>query len=638
MAYQQRLLKDIHETQAKPYPNIHFVWHDSPNGSIRRACLVLTPENSQRIHLRVEIPATFPLVAPKITCDSKVSHPNVYGTYICASILNTTEGWTPAYTLKAVAIQILSFFSSENLEQTYGGTVSIQNYGPKLYGGLGPLLGSDLFSCQKCGFHCGREGDPNLYPASVAWASPSFLESDEDWLRGSSSGNSLLSVTTPDMTQNTTIPPLPTPAISLKNMASMPDEMLREFCEHLEDEDLVNFAKAWDKIGGATGIVAKFNVLRNRELHCFTLKKSFGEAKLGIGISVHLKGRKGILASEFELLSLEAFKDLRIRHSVHGIPFTHWMPLPLSARHYAIVKPEVMSRLDTINVAARLEARSRADIIYHFMNDVIVQLSEVEDRPGPQKSSLKHASEKAIESFYQLFHLLLCLAVEDASIVNYANNKLRDFQAGKTSKQDSPNLCHLLLNILLADSELHEQTMHVIIKEAITRNVVWMFDRVRGAGMVDLAHMEEDEVCDYRLAKTFEASRTSYRLLMFFNLFRNTIQRGTGAQRKSLEQMCNELFAAHGAPPLGAAAQLAAQVKAVQGINDFFAFWEVMGTGEVPSRAAMTALLRECVWDSAHMGYHVWGVSVADARAIRRDGVDVRRRRVTSFFPNARRR
>ena len=253
---------------------------------------------------------------------------------------------------------------------------------------------------------------------------------------------------------------------------------------------------------------------------------------------------------------------------------------------------------------------------------------------GSQKSSLNHASEKAIESFYHLYHLLLCLAVEDKSIVDHANKKLRDFQAGKTGKKDCPNLGHLLLAILVSDVELTEQTMKAIIKEAITRNVVWMLDQ-RGAGMVDLAHMEKDAVCEYRLAKTYEASKTSYRLLMFFNLFRNTIQRGTGDNRKSLEQMRDELFDAHGAPPFGAAAQLAAKVKAVQGINDFFAFLEVMGIEQMPSPAVMTSLLRSCVWDSVKKGYHRWGVSVEDAKAIRCH--NAQGRRVSSFFPNSRR-
>lgn len=428
-----------------------------------------------------------------------------------------------------------------------------------------------------------------------------------------------------------------TPNVSANTIHDLPDERLAQIYDQLEDENLVNFAKAWNKIGGATRILTQFNIMRNRELLCFTLKKPYNKTKLGVGISIDTKGKKGTLGSEFELLSPEAFRDLAIRKSVHGLYFDYWLPVPISAPHYMIVKPEVFPRLEMLNNAARLQARSRAEIIYHFMNDVVVKLSDAQDRPSSQKSSLKLASEKAIESYYHFFHLLLCLTTEVDSIVDYANKKIKDFQDGNTSKTDCPNLGHLLLHVLISDLELSEATLKAVIKEAITRNVVWMLDG-RGASRVKLAHMEEDQVCEYRLAKTFEASKTSYRLLLFFNLFRNDIQWGTGDNRKSLAKMRDELFDAHGAPQFGTAAKLAAEVKAVYGINDFFAFLEVMGINGMPSREVMTGLLWECIWDSKRKGNHGWGVNEEDAKVIRYNGGSRHGCSVTSFFPRTGRR
>ena len=64
-----------------------------------------------------------------VTMQSKLVHPNIYGSYICASILNTDEGYTPAYTLKGIAIQLLSFFGSEKVEQIETGqAVELANY------------------------------------------------------------------------------------------------------------------------------------------------------------------------------------------------------------------------------------------------------------------------------------------------------------------------------------------------------------------------------------------------------------------------------------------------------------------------------------------------------------------------------
>ena len=90
-----------------------------------------------------------------ITIQSKIAHPNIYQDYICASILNTTEGYTPAYTLKGICIQLLSFFGSDKIEQDYGGVVDLKSYARDVqelarFPGRHQLYND--FSCTKCGF------------------------------------------------------------------------------------------------------------------------------------------------------------------------------------------------------------------------------------------------------------------------------------------------------------------------------------------------------------------------------------------------------------------------------------------------------------------------------------------------------
>ncbi|KAJ3484425.1 hypothetical protein NLG97_g7049 [Lecanicillium saksenae] len=138
-AHRNRLLRDIAEMQQKPYPRIRLVPID-----LTRACVVLTPENYPPLHLTVLFGADYPLKAPTITIQSRINHPNVFGDYICASILNTAEGYTPAYTLKGICIQMLSFFNSDAVEQIYRGTrVSLDSYQRTPQG-----CGSD--GCPKC--------------------------------------------------------------------------------------------------------------------------------------------------------------------------------------------------------------------------------------------------------------------------------------------------------------------------------------------------------------------------------------------------------------------------------------------------------------------------------------------------------
>jgi len=598
MALEQRLLRDLAELKSKPYPFINWIPHEN---NIHKACLVLTPENHVPIHLSVTIPHDFPLQPPHISCNTQINHPNIFGHYICATILNTKEGYTPAYTLKAITIQILSFFTSENLEQEdFPEAINLRVYSES----RGNL--AKQYTCWTCGCNTGKPGDPLLD------------QSDNIALNHG-----------PDPTAGA----IPEPVVTDCPISKLPDEVLALLCEYLEDEALVNFSRAWNKIGGPNGLVSRFNLVRNRDLQCFALKKSFNETTLGVGVRIDGRGRKGAIASEFDLISWEAFSKHHIRTSVHGMPAPFWMPLPISQRHYNRVRNDTTKRLSAIGIAAKIDPPTPAAVIYDFMTDVVVKLSDSTTRSQDQKTTLKHASEKAIESYFHLFHILLCLVGRDESVVGNANTMLGNFVAGQTSKSHCPNLGHLLLAVLISDIDLTQDLLMAIIQETVTRNVVWMLDK-NGANMPELAYLEPDKICEYRMSKTFEASKTSYRLLMFFNLFRRTIARGTGPNRKSLNEMRDQLFDAHGAPPFGAAAGLAAQVKNVQEVNDFYAFLKVMDIEVMPTKQELTKFLRNRVVSSVEMGYSVWGISQEAAKALRKAQGDRKHIWVGSFFPD----
>ena len=111
----RRLLQDIEELQNKPYPNITLHIDDN---SISTACLVLSVDGYGPMHCTIDFGPDYPLAPPKIRMDSKVTHPNIKEAgHICASILDTEMDYTPAYTLKGIAIQLLSFFSSDRIQQ-----------------------------------------------------------------------------------------------------------------------------------------------------------------------------------------------------------------------------------------------------------------------------------------------------------------------------------------------------------------------------------------------------------------------------------------------------------------------------------------------------------------------------------------
>ncbi|KAI5861016.1 hypothetical protein GGS23DRAFT_613162 [Durotheca rogersii] len=603
----RRLLADIKELVAKPYPNIQLHVNED---DLSRACLILNPANYKPLHLTVTFRHNYPIGPPKIQMDSSVQHPNVFDGYICASIPNTEEGYTPAYTLKGIAIQMLSFFSSDSVEQSYGGNTSLAGFKAtdrSLY---------DSFQCQQCGFNSSQpspkkqprqqaqfnalvDSEPGLWPTLSSARAPRKRKQGAKRTEPASSLRG-----TPVLGKE----------VKTCEIGRLPNEVLLLVIENMDFEELTSFAAAWPRI---SQIVADFDVVRQRELQCFCLKRNYLTVKLGVGVSV----RRGHVASEFDLLSQEAFRHWRIRRSVNHIAFDHWLPLPISQQHWRRVRGDAAATLGAVRRGLRGGPSTDAQVLFAFMNDVVVRLNEVAAGApdgGAARSTLRHASEKAIESYFHLFHLLVCLAAEDAALVAGANALLRSFAAGRRAKADCPNLGHLLVARLISDVEPSEELTKAIVVEAITRNVVWLLDR-RGAGLAELAYLEADPVSHYRLARTFAGSRTSYRLLMFAELFRRTARPASSASggAAGLARVRDELFARHGAPPRGAAARLAAEVRRLHEVSDFPAFLREMGLAQVPSAERFTEVLRDTVRASMEKGYSRWGVAPEMALVLR---------------------
>ncbi|OLN81496.1 NEDD8-conjugating enzyme UBC12-like protein 2 [Colletotrichum chlorophyti] len=588
----RRLLQDIAELQQKPYPRISLYTVDE---DLSKACLVLQPEGWMPIHTTVTFGTRYPLVAPTIQMNTKLDHPNVFNSYICASILNTFEGYTPAYTLKGIAIQLLSFFNSDSIEQSDGSySEDLRWYRER------SMSHQQSFKCSECGFD----------------GTKSKAETRRVRRHGEKASSST----------KHRVPAGTGKRLQHGVLATLPDELLLKMLDNLDFEDLVAFSQAWTRVAD---IVTKYDVIRLRELQCFCTKTNFQQTKLGVGIAVPQgKGRRSI-ESEFDLISEEAFRDLSIRLSVHNIRFQYWLPLPLSHRHWKLVRGHVTPVLKDLAASISLPSTNcySIDVLASFMNEIVVRLNQVEARELPirtssyntdnirvrSKSTLRHASEKAIESYFHLFHILLCLATADHEIVDKANAKIQTFLEGKTSKVASPNLGHLLVYLLISDVKITERLRKSIITEAITRNVVWMLDK-RGSNMPELSYLEPDAVSAYRLKKTFEASRTSYRLLMFSELFRRIAR---PSNERGLEQVRDELFDRHGAPPPGAALHLSTEVRRLHDVNNFPDFFKEMGIVNTPTAERFTYILRNCVKDSMRLGYSAWGMPADTALALR---------------------
>lgn len=389
-------------------------------------------------------------------------------------------------------------------------------------------------------------------------------------------------------------------------IANVPFDVLLEICDRLDTDELVHASKAWSGF-----LAALHHLVPVRNLQCFTIKK--GTKDVCIGIGVHVSDKGGFLSSEFDYISDIAFNALGVRRSIQGLPFQHWLPLAINARHWDRVKDELLQQsLSRIQSAMR-KTRPSINVIYACMNDVVVKLSDKANdtaQPG-SKSTLTHASEKAVESYFALFQLLICMAIENAKLVASAHESVTKFMSGKRNKEAVPNIGHFLVARLLSDADQaraqtavqQEGVTIAIIKEAIVRNVVWMLSshNTTAGNKPDLAYLERSEYSAYRLLQTYRASATSYRLLMFQDLMRRTVLSTYAGM--TLVQIRAELFNSHGMPPHGAAARLAAEIRDIQKVKNFPDFFAAINIKNPPSKERFTDFLRRSIKMSEDAGY-----------------------------------
>jgi ubiquitin-protein ligase len=246
-----RLLSDIHELMTSPYPHIQLF----PSSScLHKACLHLETPIYGLLHLSIGFLASYPLNPPVIKINTAISHPNIYGDYICASILNVPQEWTPAYTLKGVAIQLLSFFASDRVEQVtarHGEQgVELKGYGEGRGGDNGKAK-RGWYSCKECGFgvevekelEAGKASQIDRFPPVEDSAHPSDV---------SMTGTSAMPLDSPISGTKRNASEMQGAEVKEKRgiqHMGLPTELILEICKHLHTEELMLFAKAWSRVG-----------------------------------------------------------------------------------------------------------------------------------------------------------------------------------------------------------------------------------------------------------------------------------------------------------------------------------------------------------------------------------------------------
>jgi len=137
----------------------------------------------------------------------------------------------------------------------------------------------------------------------------------------------------------------------------------------------------------------------------------------------------------------------------------------------------------------------------------------------------------------------------------------------------------------------------------------------------ELAYIEPNALSNYLLQKTFEASRTSYRLLMFMKLFSSTAR--SEAHDKILTpdqirlELRNKLFQSHSAPSPSVSISIARKIRQIHTINNFSDFLMNMGIA-APTKEGLCGFLKKTIGESVERGYSEKPLSQGQAYLLRR--------------------
>ncbi|KAJ3163496.1 hypothetical protein HDU86_000075 [Geranomyces michiganensis] len=509
-----RLLRDLQEIHREPVAGVEVhVCEDD----VTRLCVVLSPQAGRfegiRLHLSVRIPENYPKDSPQVSISTPFAHPNVFGSYICCDILKGhivrepngyIGGYTPAYSLQTIFVQLLSFFTADRVEQEWGGTFI------KAYDFDKAALQKQIarFVCKDCGFNlnASRGLNPNRTRRLPRPAEANFarLGRKDSGFQGLPSTN----IAGDDQ------------ACALGILDSVPD-CWSLIAENLTTRDLLILARAYPPF--AKAVDTPSDCVR-RELRCFYLHVGFKDEILGIGISKTGTGRQTKITSGFELLSYKAFREYRVREGPWGEEISAFLPLVLNGPHFANAQSMIEDQL--MALAGRNEGRGIFDpavvvqVLAKWMNQMVVDLMKnvggEETKPGSTATkTVLHASEKALNGYCTLLHLLLTFARRYRTITEVAHQQVHRFLARESgrSKKEVPDFGEALCWFALVPNLSWQAVGRTLFDELLVRNVYWTLTKYP-----HLAYMETTTSA-LRLQQTFLASATGLRLFMFQSFF-----------------------------------------------------------------------------------------------------------------------
>jgi len=618
---------DLTTITALPTKNI-LVWHCNlrPDDGPFRGTIV---------HLILQFPSNYPKSPPNVQlCTSLLGHPNVYGDWICLDMIQESytnrpyAGWTSAYSVLSILLQLQSFLFAENIPQNEdegGGTRRAYTNSHNIALSISKAR---AYICPDIESHDGtivkhthvnpwppfgrqyRTRRMRLRSVPVPTLKSYLVASTSPVSRGVIE-ESETQESEPIKIDVTDSAPA-AEAAALVN--ELPSDVYTQIFSFLGSKDLIgvrDVCSRWRKI------VYTYNIFDRSQIMCYHSKVTLDNPEttiLGFGLAVqYYPDGKNLkeASSPLDLLSWHAFRVQSVRKGVWDGQFMHLLPLVFDKRHATKALPVIKDTIFNIMKNCELPGLKRQatnpphrqfhpymafQLLVVLMNSMVVEL--MNSSPSSGVEVRRYASEKALEGYCAFHHMLLHFAKTHPCLVDLANSQIESFLSSEKArtKRHTPNLGLLLVSLTLTNKGWNVLRKPLIM-EVFDRNVRWLIQKCTALGDLNRNYFSDDR----RLAETFIGARTSLRLLMFQVYFMSTIGRpsGTSGPFDVLARYEKRL----GKPTTAQKEDLLKNAKEILAVNTWVQFFKRLG-GPVPSCPRLVQILRQAVVNSANKGYH----------------------------------
>jgi len=384
--------------------------------------------------------------------------------------------------------------------------------------------------------------------------------------------------------------------------------------------------------------------LLREELVCFQTKMDLKDGTLGIGISIRKSPRTGLIQHvnpTIDLINMRSFTKLKVRKSLDGARFSHWLPLyfgeteefEVSEEHYDEGLDEMVSKKRLVNTLRRFETHVEKSVRFLVTGSTRKELSPehiLEFMPKLINTHVldlmkenRHISILAIRRLFNFIRLFAYFMNKDPRIQEQMEGRVKRFidDPEQRTKKNTPNLGDLQVFSTMSRQFSHADMIKAYVDEQLDRNVMWMLIKIpeldfenKKLNKRNASKTTESE----RIKICFESSKTGLYFTAFFVHLNACVEKFTGQKPKNFAELARVLDQNHGCLPTEAENHFQQALFSISKIEDFKSYFNLIGY-EVNSEKETYDKLIAAVKNSRQKGYH----GRDDRSAIRQKEVEV---------------